>query len=461
MYANLEAAQAVREDVDAANRVFVSRLGQDAQLQIGDSYPNERAAEILARYGPEGAFQRLVADWAGRDARPLILLLDEVDSLIGDSLVSLLRQLRAGYPGRPAAFPQSVVLCGVRDIHDYRIHSSREKQLITGGSAFNIKAESMRLGDFTEREVRALYLQHTAETGQLFEEAAIERAWALTRGQPWLVNALAHECTWRLKEGRDRTRPVTLDMIERAKERLIVERVTHIDQLGDKLREDRVRRVIQPMLQGVEFGVEASRDEISYTIDLGLVRRGADGLEIANPIYREVIPRYLTEVAVIDLESTQKTAWYVDGGTGGLLMEKLLGAFQQFFREHSEHWVERFDYKEAGPQLLLQAFLQRVVNGGGRIEREYGLGRKRTDLLVIWPARDGVLRYVLELKVARGAVTEALVQEGLDQTAEYLQRVGLGEGHLVLFDRSGRSWDEKIGRQSRERDGRVIHVWTM
>ena len=64
---------------------------------------------------------------------------------------------------------------------------------------------------------------------------------------------------------------------------------------------------------------------------------------------------------------------------------ELLAAFQTFFREHSEHWVERFQYREAGPQLLLQAFLQRIVNGGGRIEREYGLGRMRTDLLIVWP----------------------------------------------------------------------------
>ena len=33
---------------------------------------------------------------------------------------------------------------------------------------------------------------------------------------------------------------------------------------------------------------------------------------------------------------------------------------------------------------MLQAFLQRIVNSGGRVEREYGLGRMRTDLLVVW-----------------------------------------------------------------------------
>jgi hypothetical protein len=70
--------------------------------------------------------------------------------------------------------------------------------------------------------------------------------------------------------------------------------------------------------------------------------------------------------------------------------------FQEFFRKHFENWVDGFDYREAGPQLLLQAFLQRIVNSGGRVEREYGLGLQRTDLLVIWPFKSGCREVVLE-----------------------------------------------------------------
>ena len=105
-----------------------------------------------------------------------------------------------------------------------------------------------------------------------------------------------------------------------------------------------------------------------------------------NPIYREVIPRELT--FPVQATVTDDPAWYV-GADGALQVDKLLAAFQAFFREHSEHWVERFQYKEAGPQLLLQAFLQRIVNSGERIEREYGLGRMRTDLLIVWPSAGG------------------------------------------------------------------------
>ena len=141
---------------------------------------------------------------------------------------------------------------------------------------------------------------------------------------------------------------------------------------------------------------DISEDDVQYTLDLGLVRRGPNGLEVANRIYAEVIPRELTVVQQIKLETIERPAWYIEAD-GQLNMPKLLAAFQQFFRENSEFWLERYEYREAGPHLLLQAFLQRIVNGGGRVDREYGLGRRRTDLLVIWPHAGGVQRVVIEI----------------------------------------------------------------
>ena len=293
-----------------------------------------------------------------------MLLIDEIDSLIGDTLLAVLRQLRAGYDQRPARFPQCIVLCGVRDVRDYRIHSSAEKAIVAGGSAFNIKARSLRMGDFSAEEVGALLAQHTEDTGQAFSPESLETIRTQTQGQPWLVNALASEaCFWN-EMGRDRSRAITADAIFEAREQLIVRRETHLDQLADKLQEDRVRRVVEPLLSGGGESETLARD-IEYVRDLGLIAQHGP-LRIANPVYAEVVPRELTYAVQETL--VQETAWYVDAD-GGLDVVRLLGAFQAFFREHSEHWVGRFDYREAGPQLLLQSFLQRVVNGGGRIER--------------------------------------------------------------------------------------------
>ena len=200
--------------------------------------------------------------------------------------------------------------------------------------------------------------------------------------------------------GRDRERPITAAAILEAQERLILRRDTHIDDLANKLREERVRRVIEPILAGARQQAWSNED-LAYVCDLGLVTQDVGGRpRIANPIYAEVVPRHLNYAVQAGL--LQEMAWYV-GADGALDVEGLIAAFQAFFREHSEHWVQRFEqYHEAGPQLLLQAHLQRVVNGGGRIEREYALGRGRTDLLIVWPRGGRERRYVVECKVRRG-----------------------------------------------------------
>ena len=386
-------------------------------------------------------------------------MLDEVDALVGDTLISLLRQLRAGYPKRPGQFPQTVILCGVRDLQDYRIQSSTEKTAITGGSAFNIKAESLRLGDFNQEETVRLLSEHTTETGQVFTPEALDLVWRFTNGQPWLINALAYETTWRNKAGRDRTQPITGEMIQEAKENLILRRVTHLDQLADKLREPRVRRVVEPMLTATS-PMRPTLDDIQYVLDLGLIARTAEGPQIANPIYREVIPRELTVITQLNLESQQNPAWYIRRD-GQLDMPKLLEAFQQFFRENSEAWLEGFNYREAGPQLLMQAFLQRIINGGGRVDREYGLGRRRTDLLVVWNHPAGVQRVVIELKLLRGS-PESTLQEGLAQTWEYADRCGAEAAHLVIFDRTpGKTWEERLWRRTESYRSLSITVWGM
>jgi hypothetical protein len=459
VYINVEAAQAAREDVGAAMHAILSELASRAGTAIEDEFVAAIWKETLSNSGPYGALSEVLTQWSAHDPKPLVLLIDEIDSLVGDTLIAVLRQLRGGYDKRPRHFPQSVILCGVRDVRDYRILASSEKTAITGGSAFNIKAESLRLGDFIQPEVVALYTQHTVETGQLIAPEALQRIWELTEGQPWLVNALGYEICFRMKAGRDRSRSITAEQVEEAKENLILRRETHLDQLADKLKEERVRRVIEPVLAGDTLAEGFRRDDVDYLVDLGLIKQAIGGaIRIANPIYQEVIPRELGWT--IQSGMTEQTGWYVNPD-GRLDMDKLLAAFQAFFREHSEHWVERFQYKEAGPQLLLQAFLQRIVNGGGRIEREYGLGRLRTDLLIIWPYGDQVQKAVIELKVLHKSLEQTLAA-GLQQTWEYMDRCATGEGHLVIFDRrSGKSWEEKIYRRQEQVHGKTVTVWGM
>ncbi len=453
LYANIEGAQANREDVDQAMATICSVLGRSARLYLNDSGVDDWCRGGGAALPAGDRLVRLLEAWAVVDARPAVLLLDEVDALVGDTLVSLLRQLRAGYTQRPEHFPQTVILCGVRDLRDYRIHARSEASPITGGSAFNVKAKSLRLGDFDAAETRALLLEHTKETGQPFTPEALARVWDLTQGQPWLVNALAYRACFEMRQGRARTQPITVDLIDEAKEYLIVNRVTHLDQLADKLREERVRRIIEPMLAGTALG-QVPEDDIQYLIDLGLCRMDSGrGLTIANPIYREVLPRVLAFTPQASLPQLSPTWLDADGA---LNPHRLLDAFLAFWRRHGQPLLGSAPYHEIAPHLVLMAFLHRVVNGDGTLEREYAIGAGRMDLCL----RYGPLTLGMELKVWRDGAPDPLA-EGLAQLDGYLAGLGLDTGWLVIFDR--RSGQPPIAERTDSREvrspaGRRIQV---
>ena len=458
VYATVETARTARDDVERAMRVVLATLAEAAQAAVGDAFLEDAWPDILARFGPDLALGAALSRWAQAAPQPLVLLIDEIDTLTGDSLLSVLQQIRAGYPNRPARMPHSVVLCGMRDLRDYRMGAA--------GSPFNIAAKSLRLGDFSREETMALLRQHTEETGQAFAPEALEAAWTQTRGQPWLVNALAYGACFENETVReDRSRTVTANDIAAVREDLIVNRVTHLDYLADKLREDRVRRVIEPMLSGTHRHAFTDRD-VGYARDLGLVAGDAP-LRVANPIYAEVLPRELAWVAQETLDLSPPRYAKADGS---LDAELLMEEFQAFFRRHSEHWQNRFAYAEAWPQLLLQAYLQRVVNGGGRIEREYALGRGRVDLLIVWPLADRVQELVVECKVVRERDgLDSVVDDGVEQTARYVDRCAAEAGHLIVIDRrENRSWDEKVFHRRRRsqylrRSGAavLVGVWGM
>ena len=319
------------------------------------------------------------------------------------------------------------------------------------------------MGNLSEADICDLYGQYSAETGQSFAEEIFTLLWADTAGQPWLVNALGQELCFETPEGKDLSRSLTVEQYQEARERLIRRRDTHLDQLTDKLKEERVYRVISPILAGEGVLSQVPTDDLQYVEDLGLITL-RPGIAIANGIYAEIIPRELTWTSQMMIP--QETAWYV-GPDHRLNFSKLLRAFQQFYIENCEVWLERFQYKEAGPHLLLQAFLQRIINGGGRLNREYGIGRGRTDLFIEWPldAEQGyhgsLQRIILELKVVHGS-REKTIELGLAQITKYAVRCRADECHLVLFDRSvGVVPEAKLFEETREDEGRTIMVWGM
>jgi hypothetical protein len=451
LYTTCEAGQAAGSDVEAGVSAVIETLQQDAAIRLP---PELRPPAEDPSLDPTTRLRDLLIRWAQGSPRPVVLFLDEIDALLDSVLVSVLRQLRSGYPERPRNFPQSVALIGLRDVRDYRLQARPDAESLGTASPFNIKVESLTLRNFTAEEVTELYEQHTAETGQVFTAEAKSLAFALTGGQPWLVNALARQAVEVLEPAP--ALPVTAHIIENAKEILILRRDTHLDSLIHRLREPRIRRVIEPILAGEALSPEVMNDDIQLVEDLGLVASTPAGLQIANPIYREVIPRALTSVLEKGM-SVPRSSYAAPDGT--LRFGLLLDDFRAFWCENAEAYLAQAPYSEAAAQLVFMAFLQKVVNGGGFIDREYSVGRGRLDLCVRWPHPGGVERWAVELKVWRDRRPD-LLAEGLSQLSGYLARLDLDRGTLILFDaRSAAApLPDRCALQEMEHDGRQIAV---
>ncbi len=427
LYASCEAAEAKGEDELAAQETLVRILTTQASAQL----PPELRPPPFEAPSEQTRLSEFLSAWAEQSPRPLVLLLDEIDALRGQSLVSVLRQLRAGYPERPARAPWSVALCGLRDIRDYKAASGGDPERLGTASPFNVKLESLRLGDFGDDDVRALLAQHTAETGQPFEPDAVARVLELAAGQPWLVNALANEIVGKMKV----VEPVRCTHVEEAKERLILARATHLDSLVSKLAEPRVRRVLEPLMAGELPATDpVFNEDVSYVVDLGLAKSGP--VRMANPIYAEVVARVLAQPAQESMHADPRTFVRADGRFD---VAVLLSEFAAFWVEQGDALTRTMTYREADAQLVLMAYLQRVVNGGGTVTREFAIASRRIDLLLAWPYTDPsgkrqLQREALELKVWRDGRKDPL-PEGLVQLEKYLDKLGLEEGSLIVFDR--------------------------
>ena len=414
--------------VKDANEELINSIYTAAMEQLPNSYrpanPQETSFLNLKNY---------LKSWANRQEKPIVLFIDEIDALLDDVLISVLRQLRDGYQSRPKYFPSSLALVGLRDIRDYKVKVRADRESMGTASPFNIIAESFFLGNFTKEEVFELLDQHTRATGQEFPLEVKEEIFRLSNGQPWLTNALARQIVEKILKN-DYTKKITLEIATEAKKELILRRDTHLDCLIDKLNEEKVKKIVQAIINGDYIVFDKLDNAVSYVRDLGIVSQSSP-LEFANPIYAEIIPRVMASGIQDSLPKEIQQDKYID--QNGLLdMEKLLKSFQAFYQRNSEVWLNRFEFKESAHHLLLMAFLQRIVNGG-EIIREMALGNGRLDMLVKFKKQE----FALEIKIKRDKIS---IEEGKEQLFNYLDRLGLPEGYLVIFDTGKKEWEQKI-----------------
>ena len=395
---------------------------------------------------PLNLLNNMLGNWAKLVVpKPLIVLFDEVDVLIDDTMLSFLSQLRAGFAVRGMGrFPVSIALVGMRDLKDYIIASKGGVEP-SQGSPFNIKADSAVLSNFDKNDIAHLFAQRSAENGQKIEPAALDYIYEQSNGQPWIVNSLFMRATMRILN-RESAETVTLNHVLEAREQMIQARETHLYALGERLKDPNIRRVIESVITG-EVNPDLGRfnDDVMLAIDLGLVQWTSEtGLTISNPIYSEILTRHLNS-GYHDIMPSPST-WQWQKPDGGMDMDKLLKEFQKFWRRHADNWEEKAEYTEAFPHLLLMAFLQRVINGGGTIDRDCGAGRGRMDLFINFKGES----FIIEIKLLRDHDSPKTVEEeGVEQVQKYRDKFYPEiPVYLIIFDRrtgtKTKTWEERI-----------------
>ncbi len=450
LYCSLEAVQQIA-DADRTLKAIAALILKNASQGGLISYADAQIEEMCAVTDAVFVVRSVLQMISSAAKKPLAVFFDEVDCLPDNAMISFLRQLRDGYVNRnEVLFPASVALVGMRNIQDFKVRVRPESETLGTASPFNVLAASLTLRTFTEAEVRELYAQHTAETGQVFDDDIFAVLMHWTGGQPWLVNAIARECVEKIHQFRY-DEPVTLEDVLMAKETIIRRRDTHILSLMSKLDEPRVMNIVESVITGRNAELAFDSPDCQYVLDLGILKIERGALVPANQMYAEMIVRYLSYTSQNKfLRTFADVPWIT---ADGLDMNWLVRDFQKFWREDASAWEDWKQYKEAGPHLMFMAFLQRVVNGGGILTREMALGSYRMDIGLKFKGRS----YGVEIKLKPNYRRET----ALAQVRKYLDIMDAPEGWLLVFDTAPLDTPDNATRFTWEDvvlDGKTVHI---
>jgi AAA+ ATPase superfamily predicted ATPase len=290
LYCSLENVQGIDDAKEGIPGIIGSLL---YDLQVSSIPHSEQFAVNADSINNMSALIKVLSDFCSLLDKPFVLFFDEADGLSGLTMISFLRQLRKGFINRSdSPFVHSLALVGMLNINEYKMQYRSVSESLGTASPFNIITESLTLLNFSKEDIAELYAQHTADTGQQFDSDAIELAWQQTQGQPWLVNAIANESVAEILKS-DYSQVVTSKIIEQAIQNIILRRDTHIESLMARLKEKRIRDILQAIIWGADDEIDRFGDDFRFTRDLGLIREDDGVIKFANQIYAEVIVRTL------------------------------------------------------------------------------------------------------------------------------------------------------------------------
>jgi hypothetical protein len=355
--------------------------------------------------------------------KKLVLIIDEVEGINSLYFGEFLHTIRNAYHSRENHGLKSVIFVGVSNITGV---------VQDNASPFNI-SDSLQVDYFTKEEVFELLEQHEAETGQKFATDVKEKIYAITVGQPGLVNGFAA----RLIELYGQ-KPV-IDYMDY----LVVE-----DWYLYKALDKNVANVINKTKKHQEFlekllfldkkvRFDIDTEEIRFFYINGLIKDDAEGnITFWVPLYKKRLQKYFYPRMNGEAQTIQANIWVEKYLTADkqLDMDKIIREYQAYTQKRgfrpffvTDEDGNAVGLREAALMYSFETFIQsflEALKGKSYLEPHVGLGRSDLTINILGS------EWVIEAKIFYNA---AQYTDGKTQLAYYIKSLGLNRGIYLVF----------------------------
>ncbi|MDR3152997.1 MAG: hypothetical protein LBW85_01705 [Deltaproteobacteria bacterium] len=446
LHVPLETAAMASDQADF-RRLFCARLrealadsAQEELRKAGFSGEEDRDPRLFLKPALSGLCASL--------PRPLALLLDDLETLPGYFLLSLLHQFRDSWAGRSAyPFPRSCVLCGAGA--EREISPAPEPGLGGPRAPVDLPALPLEVPPFTEAEIRRLLALHTAEGGREYSPEAAEEAFYWSGGAPAAVGALARAVDEEILTG-DHSRKAAGKDFDQAAAKVMQRREAGISGAVKALEDPAAALAFEAMVLGAPgLPKEADGEALRRARLAGLLREGEGELAPASPLVRDACLEEITRMIAYGMHKGAERRAPEGRETD---MTAALKAFQGYFQENRDAVPAPFGMRKALGHLALLAFLKKTLPSDSSLLAEFGLGRGRLDLLALIRGEASPVGAVVK-------ESETRLKEAVSPMSRYMDRCRAKEGWLVAFDPDPSvGWEKKITWRTEKHDGRAVHI---
>ncbi|MEN8220686.1 MAG: hypothetical protein ABFS56_30910 [Pseudomonadota bacterium] len=388
-------------------------------------------------------FRQLFSKNEGLWDRPLILLIDEVDTLPLALIDLMVAQFRELYLNRKNNWLHGLALIGVRAV--LGIESQR-------GSPFNIQ-RSLKVPNLTPEEVKDLYRQYQEESNQPIEAAVVDKIYESTKGQPGLVSWFGELLTEKYNPGTNQV--IDMETWEELWEKArFIEPNNTVMNLIAKVQVPEYQHFLIKLFTNNQVPFSFHRPLCSYLYLHGIIKpvsiRQPNGKQkeicrFSSPFIQDCLYYALTdeivgegfETPILPLQPLDDLADVFAGTAGNLLnLPALLTRYKDYLARLKAQginpWKEQprrktdFKLKEAVGHFHMFNWLRDTVGRRCVVSPEFPTGNGTVDLHL----QCGKQRGIIEVK---SFVDSYQIKYDKEQAADYAKNLGMDSVTIALF----------------------------